>query len=401
MTQERIFPAVRRIVIWLGLVYLAWMWIDLALHPLAAGSNEAGPLFRWLSALIGSATILTALFIIRKVPDNLIGLLLFLWGFGIACYSTRTEWADMRFGIPANLFFFIVVYEISLPSLVLLLFYFPDGKLYPVRLERWMPAIFALLVVAGSFYILSFRPPQGSPVQVPNLLFVPAFEKIGFGIFLAGMVTGLSFALFTLVLRYRDGGERLRSQLKWMAWLLGVVILLAVVPYDRFAGPYLGQARLFSQTGFLIFQELFPALGIGMAVLRHNLWDIDLIIRRTLVYTVLTGLLASIYYTSVLLMQAVVGRFSSERSPLLVVLSTLLVAALFSPLRRRVQNFIDRRFFRQKYDAEKALAVFAAAARSETNPEALTSSLVSTVDQTMRPIHVNLWLSQAHKVQPK
>lgn len=141
---------------------------------------------------------------------------------------------------------------------------------------------------------------------------------------------------------------------------------------------------------------------LGIAIWRHQLFDIDLIIRRTLVYTVLTLLLSSIYFAGVISLQALVGVIGKvEGSQAAVVVSTLGIAALFTPLRRRVQAAIDRRFYRQKYDAEQALAQFAAAARDETDLETLTTQVVSIVQQTMQPEQVSLWLregkeSEAH-----
>jgi hypothetical protein len=137
-------------------------------------------------------------------------------------------------------------------------------------------------------------------------------------------------------------------------------------------------------------------ITITIGVLRYRLWDLEIVIRKTLTYGLLTALLASAYFGLVILMQTIIGRAAKEQSPLVIVFSTLLIAALFSPLRRRVQTFIDRRFYRRKYNAAQILAAFAAQARDEVDMDRLAMALLAVVD-TLQPEQVCLWFSPALK----
>lgn len=141
------------------------------------------------------------------------------------------------------------------------------------------------------------------------------------------------------------------------------------------------------------FAFLMIPLGIGISILRHRLYDIDVIIRRTLQYAFLTGLLALAYFGGVVVLQTLFNPLTgSTNSPLVTVITTLGIAALFNPLRHRVQDFIDRRFYRKKYNAEQALAQFAATARDEVDMEKLTAALLRVVEETVQPEKASLWL---------
>jgi hypothetical protein len=142
-------------------------------------------------------------------------------------------------------------------------------------------------------------------------------------------------------------------------------------------------------------------VSLALAVMRYRLWDIDLIIRRTLVYAVLTAALALVYFGSVAILQSLFTAISGRQSAVAVVASTLAIAALFAPLRVRIQEFIDRRFYRRRYNAAHILAEFAATARDETDLDQLSERLVSVVAETVQPASVSLWLKPGEREAPR
>jgi hypothetical protein len=193
-----------------------------------------------------------------------------------------------------------------------------------------------------------------------------------------------------------------RQQTRWVLFGMGMMatLLLGMLAYVAITGNTMGpnpdDTDLLGRFAFLAvlslgFEVVF--LSIGLAILRSKLFDIDVIIRKTLVYAVLSVLLALVYFGTVILLQSVFESASGQLSPVAIVLSTLVIAALFAPLRQRVQSFIDHRFFRKKYNAEKTLANFAVVARDEVDMDKLIAALLSVVDETMQPEGVSVWLS--------
>ena len=294
--------------------------------------------------------------------------------------------ADLAVAGPAWSFLVKVTNFLSGPGLFGLICLFPNGRFAP-RWTKWL-----LLYLVAVFSPNSFFP--DSPLAFGNL---PGWVT---SVFVFGPFLGSFFAL--PVYRYwRVFNAAERQQTKWavlgfIAAFAGVVTTLIV------AGPYVNvetlspevvlRGAMIQEVGYSLAPLLIPVF-IGVAVLRSRLWDIDVIIRRTLVYSVLTALLALAYTGSIVVLQGIVQALTGQgQQPFVTVISTLAIAALFGPLRRRVQSFIDRRFYRRKYDAVTAIAAFAATARDEVDLGQLTDQLNEVVRQSLEPAHTALWL---------
>jgi hypothetical protein len=198
-------------------------------------------------------------------------------------------------------------------------------------------------------------------------------------------------AVGCLFLRLRRARGEQRQQIKWLAYAASVVVIGAILTYVL---PDATGARWVGQVGLALLAVGFVGvpIAIGIAILKYRLYEIDLLINRTLVYGSLTVMLALVYVGTIVLLQGLVRTLTGQESQLPVVASTLTVAALLNPLRRRMQGFIDRRFYRRKYDARKTLEAFSAKLRDETDLDALSDDLVGVVRETMQPAHVSLWL---------
>jgi hypothetical protein len=203
--------------------------------------------------------------------------------------------------------------------------------------------------------------------------------------------TLLFAAVISLFVRLRRARELQRQQIKWFVYATALTICGGIVTYP--VSEAIGSQWL-KWIGFVPFIVGVMAIPIsmGIAILRYRIYDIDVLINRTLVYALLTASLVAVYFGAVVLLQRFFVLLTGEKSTLAVVTSTLLIAALFNPLRRRIQGFIDRRFYRKKYDARKTLEVFSAKLRDETDLDALSGDLVGVVRETMQPAHASLWL---------
>jgi hypothetical protein len=266
-------------------------------------------------------------------------------------------------------------------SLNMFFYLFPDGRFVP-RWTRWAAVFFAAH-------------------EVTYYLFPDSIFNIARSLFLLDFVVLATFAFIAIgsqLHRYQHvSGPVQRQQTKWVVFgtlsaALGVVAFelpFPGSPLNQFSPLY----ALAIEAG-LVGSLLMIPLSIGVAILHNRLWDIDIVINRTLVYGALTATLALVYFGGVATVQAIFRTLTGqeEQPQLAIVVSTLVIAALFNPLRRRIQSFIDRRFYRRKYDARKTLEALSAKLRDETDLEALSDDLVGVVRETMQPAHVSLWL---------
>jgi hypothetical protein len=242
-----------------------------------------------------------------------------------------------------------------------------------------------------------------------SVLFFTFLHHIPFAYNILALVIGLACALLAQIYRYRYvSSPAQRQQIKWVVlggcsaaiMVIGSAVPDLILPLTSQAGSFY---RLFVSGPADILAVLLIALSLGIAILRSRLWDIDIIINRTLVYGTLTASLALVYVGLVIGLQALLRGIISQDSSIAIVISTLAIAALFQPLRRRIQRIIDRRFYRSKYDAAKTVAAFSATLRQEVDLEQLREHLLDVVQETMQPAHVSLWLRPpelARKHQP-
>ena len=260
-----------------------------------------------------------------------------------------------------------------------LLLLFPTGRL-PSRRWRFL----AWISAASGAVVLALSLIFDRPDNVGRAITVVFWAAL-LGLFVTVILSALS-----LVVRYRRASGVERQQLKWFA-------LAAVLATSYSVGLLLGLDRLL---GSVLWSVLDVATitglyaAVGVAILRYRLYDMDLLINRALVYGPLTAMLAAVYFGTVVASQYGFRILTGQESQLAVVASTLAIAALFVPLRRRVQGFVDRRFYRNKYDAAKTLEAFSVKLRDETDLEDLTGELVGVVRDTVQPAHVSLWLRE-------
>jgi hypothetical protein len=377
-------------------LYVAGVCIGYVLQSSAGLPDEQPVENAVLRVGFGAFAVVGAL-VVAKRPTNLIGWIMATIALMIGVFhagDAYTAYVMITRGHPDALatvgawigsWYWYLLLGLVLIYLPLL---FPDGRL-PSR--RWLlvavlPGIGALsVVVLGALadtLLVNEAPGHeiDNPIGIEGL--APVEDLPVFGVLTGLLFVGIIGAVASVVVRFRRSQGVERQQMKWFLYAAALLLLFPVAePLSEIA------------TGAVLAVVLLALpTAVGIAVLRYRLYGIDLVINRTLVYGSLTAMLVLVYLGGVVSLQYAFRTLTGQGSQIAVVASTLAIAALFNPLRRRVQAFVDRRFYRRKYDAAKTLEAFSAKLRDETDLDALNAELVGVVRSTMQPARVSLWL---------
>ena len=334
-----------------------------------------------MEVLVGSALVVLGLFFFLKMSDEVLGMTLaFMLVLLGANFMNEADSSFIK-QFPVFLLPFQILTGLTTIPLVYILFVFPNGRFRP----KWTRI---LLVILAFFSVLE-----------------PIFRRLEYLgnnqfsiIVYATLILALIVGVWAQVVRYRRYYSQIqKQQAKWVIFGFATLIfcIISWALFFEFFPPEPGTIRLLLYTVFFfisVFLILFFPLSIVLSIMRYRLWEIDIIIRKTLVYTILSTALAAVYFSSVLLIQSVITQLGGQPSNIVVVVSTLLIAAIFSPLRRQIQGSIDRRFYRSSYNAQAMLTNFAETARDEVEMEKLTAVLLNVVQKTMQPESLSVWI---------
>ena len=392
--------AVRRVLAW-ALLALTLASLVLAV-AIAVAADQ--PLSNGLVAAVATAVwagVGAALALLR--PRNAVGWLLLATGVALGLSlagGAYVDWSHARddeltatpLAAWASSLGWLVVIAFLIPRVMLV---FPDGK-PPTR--RWRVVAFAQYLVLAGLTVAALRPgplPDGdykrydNPVGIGALAFLDRIDSRAGGVGIPVLLFATLGAAAALIIRFRRSRGTERQQLKLVAWAVGLIVLLWVGGSLLPAGVVQNAVEIVGVTGLA-----FAPLTILAAVLRYRLYDIDTVISKTIVYATVTIVLGAAYVGLVLVGQAVFSTFAGG-SNLAIAASTLVVAALFLPLRSRVQHFVDRRFYRRRYDAQRTLESFGARLREQIDLGTLEHDLRGVVTETMQPAHASVWLREA------
>jgi hypothetical protein len=397
---------------------VAWLGLGFGLLSTAIGeglSAAEGFGVDWFSVAMLSFAVVGAL-VVSRHPGNGVGWVMV--GIGLLLGISEALGAyvvyavhispgslpapEIALGLDAPMW----VPAIGLPGTFLILL-FPDGRLPSAGWRGW--ARFTALAMVVAYLVIFIQPYGFADAGFPgisNPFGIEAIPETVHGALLTVVLLipiAIGGCAVALIKRFRRSQGRTRLQLKWLAASGGIVAAIygvsMVVSLSFMLTGREDPGWLLWLQNIAILPFFLIPISIGIAILRHRLYDIDVIINRALVYGSLTVTLTIAYVIAIAAIQVIARPFAGE-SQLAVAGSTLAVAALFQPARRRIQGFIDRRFYRSKFDATKTLEDFSARLRDEVNLETLSADLLAVVDETMRPAHRSLWLREAGRTQP-
>jgi hypothetical protein len=356
--------------------------------------------FDYIAPLVPLAFAFVGALIISKQPRNSIGLLMMLPGlsFFILVDAILRPYISAPPESPTPAFLLILWFSnwnwlLLVFPLMFIMVLFPTGR--PLS-PRWGWLIYYGLVLGGVILLLSIASESltigsGASWVLENPVGFMSNDLIDTYIstpFFLSLPVWVILCVASLLVRFRYAQDSERQQIKWLIYAASI---FAVSYIPTFIRSDFSDADNIWNIFWMFGMFAIPA-GIAIAILRYRLYDIDIIIRRTLQYTLLTGLLVMVYFSSVVLLQGLVENLTGEQSPIVIVISTLGIAALFNPLRHRIQDFIDRRFYRKKFDAAQTLARFASLARNEVEIENITAALLNMVEESLQPEKVSGWL---------
>jgi hypothetical protein len=394
-----IFASARKVFILGGLILLLWLaGVLLLIYQVAAGMV---PYEYWPESVVRTLVFsAVGSFLATRRPSNPIGWLFIAVGLLNALQLLCGEYAYITLALgperlpfgPTAAWLSDRLQSTSMFLLFFVLLLFPTGRLLSSRwrIVAWVGVCAASVGLPSSALVPSS--PFRNPFGVDDAIFGQL--SIATQWLLTAAALG---ALLSLIVRFvRSHGEE-RQQIKWfvsvavfgISLLVGVTVVSSLLPE--------GAVDFLVNLLWIIVPASLP-IAVGIAILRYRLYEIDLLINRALVYGTLTILLVGVYEGSIVLLREAFRVLTGQQSGLAIVASTLMIAALFTPFRRLIQGFIDRRFYRRKYDARKTLESFSTKLRNETDVEALKGDLISVVSETMQPAHVSLWLSSYRNV---
>jgi hypothetical protein len=397
----------------------AFAWIlfgliaALVLAAIIYDFNANASLYRYsaidfIAPLVPVAFGFVGAIIISRQPRNSIGLLMMLPGLSLFLLvdAILRPYASVPPESPSVAFLLILWFSnwnwlLLVFPLMFIMVLFPTGRPFT---SRWGWLIYLGLGLGGVILLLSIFSETltigyGAPWELDNPLGFLSnvwIETYIITPLMFSMPVWVILCVASLLVRFRYAQNIERQQIKWL-FFAAIIFAASYVP--TFINSDFSDPSNIWNILWMFGMFAIPA-AIAIAILRYRLYDIDIIIRRTLQYSLLTGLLAVVYFGSVLLLQSLVENITGEQSPVVIVISTLAIAALFNPLRSRTQEFIDRRFYRQKYDAERALANFVSIARDEVDLEKLAEAMMNVVGTTMQPETMSLLIRTAEIKRP-